>query len=116
MRRRQTDGERLRVWRREYNRANRATLQENSLRRRARKVTTQVERVDLRAVAVRDASTCYLCGRVLTSKELSIDHVIPLARGGSHTEDNLRVACRSGNVRKGTRLLAELPPTFRCTD
>ena len=33
--------------------------------------------------------------------ELQIDHIVPLARGGRHTQDNLRVLCSRCNVRKG---------------
>jgi len=72
--------------------------------RRARKAAAPVVEPIRRAMVVeRDASTCYLCGKVLTDAEITLDHVIPLARGGNHTEANLRVACRPCNSRKGVR-------------
>lgn len=37
----------------------------------------------------------------------TIDHVIPLVRGGTNFIGNLLPACRSCNHRKGTRLLSE---------
>jgi 5-methylcytosine-specific restriction endonuclease McrA len=37
------------------------------------------------------------------------DHVIPRSRGGAGTMANSAVACQSCNVRKGARLLSELP-------
>jgi 5-methylcytosine-specific restriction endonuclease McrA len=52
---------------------------------------------------------CYLCGEPATT----IDHVIPLARGGSNWPANLRPCCRSCNATKGRRLLAELPDELR---
>ena len=57
------------------------------------------------AVAARIAyygGRCYLCG----APYQEIDHVIPLARGGSHWPANLRPACRSCNRRKHIRRLA----------
>lgn len=42
---------------------------------------------------------CYLCG----TEANTIDHVIPLARGGTNWAANLRPACRSCNSRKGGR-------------
>ncbi|MGA5819719.1 HNH endonuclease [Kitasatospora sp. NPDC094028] len=35
------------------------------------------------------------------STDLTADHVVPLARGGSSTAENVRVLCRSCNGRKG---------------
>ncbi len=37
------------------------------------------------------------------------EHVIPRSRGGSNDPSNLVLACQGCNVRKGARLLSELP-------
>lgn len=42
---------------------------------------------------------CYLCGAIADT----IDHVIPLSKGGTNWPANLRPACRSCNSRKGTK-------------
>jgi 5-methylcytosine-specific restriction endonuclease McrA len=34
-----------------------------------------------------------------------MDHVIPLARGGEHTMDNVKLACLRCNIRKNDNLL-----------
>lgn len=47
---------------------------------------------------------CYLCGKIANT----IDHVIPLARGGSNFPANLRPACFDCNLKKGKKLLIEL--------
>ena len=57
-----------------------------------------------RSIWSRDHGTCYLCGhkcltRYIKGDPLSptIDHVIPLSRGGTHTPDNVRLACHQCN-------------------
>lgn len=46
---------------------------------------------------------CYLCGKPYEA----IDHVIPLARGGSNWPANLRPICKPCNCRKCDRKLSE---------
>lgn len=36
-----------------------------------------------------------------TTDDLTVDHIRPIAYGGSHKPSNLRVVCRSCNSRKG---------------
>ncbi|MCX8070319.1 MAG: HNH endonuclease [Thermodesulfovibrionales bacterium] len=45
-------------------------------------------------------SRCYYCNRVIPSKELTMDHVIPLIRGGKSTKNNLVTACKECNSKK----------------
>jgi 5-methylcytosine-specific restriction endonuclease McrA len=47
---------------------------------------------------------CYNCG---SKENLSIDHVLPLKRGGNHSIGNLMTLCRSCNASKGKKLLVE---------
>ena len=54
-------------------------------------------------VLARDNYTCQYCGRQFPKSELTIDHVIPKSRGGETTWDNVVVACRRCNQRKGNR-------------
>lgn len=84
--------------------------------RRQREATAEaLTRETRRAIIARDGATCYLCGEPLDlaaafpdPQAVTLDHVVPLARGGAHTPDNLRVACRPCNLRKGDKLPAEL--------
>jgi len=46
----------------------------------------------------RDNYACQYCG---TSRDLSIDHVIPRSRGGASNWKNLVTACKACNARKG---------------
>lgn len=78
--------------------------------------------MSLRELDERDNHTCYLCGRLTDWDDFhvsgygnfiagdmypSMDHVIPLADGGTHTEGNLRIAHRLCNAIKGDRSVDE---------
>lgn len=60
------------------------------------KVTVAVRR----AVLARDGDECRACG---ATDDLAIDHVVPLASGGTTTMDNLAVLCKRCNGSKGSR-------------
>ena len=50
---------------------------------------------------------CYYCGTQVVHQELTMDHLIPLARGGRSTKDNLVPSCKSCNNKKKTMLPVE---------
>ena len=53
---------------------------------------------------------CYLCGefgKYEGREGLHFDHVVPIARGGAHSMDNLRPACSSCNLMKHSSTLDE---------
>ena len=48
--------------------------------------------------------TCWLCGMPPTATDpLTVDHVIPRAKGGTHQRSNLRAAHSSCNSKRGAR-------------
>lgn len=53
----------------------------------------------------RDDYTCQYCGE--RGKKLECDHVIPVARGGHHGDDNLVAACFACNRSKRDKLVSE---------
>ena len=50
---------------------------------------------------------CHYCGRQVGPKELTMDHVVPLARGGLSIKSNLAAACKTCNTKKKTLLPQE---------
>ena len=51
----------------------------------------------------RDRHLCGYCGERFMTRELSRDHVKPVARGGRDSWTNTVTACRRCNTRKGSR-------------
>ena len=63
-----------------------------------------------RNVLRRDAYTCQYCGE---KADLTLDHVHPRSRGGRHGWENVVVACRPCNQRKGDRTPEEAAMPLR---
>ncbi len=53
------------------------------------------------------AGQCYYCKQEIPPAELTMDHIVPLARGGTSTKGNLVAACKSCNTKKRTMLPLE---------
>jgi len=53
------------------------------------------------------AGMCHYCGRKTAHGDLTMDHLLPLARGGRSTKDNLVPCCKSCNSRKKTMMPLE---------
>lgn len=53
---------------------------------------------------------CHYCSKSFQYHELTIDHVVPLSKNGSHSKDNVVFACHSCNSSKGD---GEKPKHFR---
>lgn len=99
---------------REYKRAYYATRGErvrtrNRLRAtRKRGAEGSHTATDIRIQYENQKGKCYYCGE-FTGKKYSVDHVIPLSRGGSNDPSNLVIACPSCNSAKKDRLPHEWP-------
>ena len=55
-------------------------------------------------IYARDDNTCQYCRKQLPRTELNLDHVIPRARGGRTTWENVVCCCVPCNLKKGCRL------------
>ncbi|HQT47184.1 MAG TPA: HNH endonuclease [Acidocella sp.] len=58
-------------------------------------------------VFLRDGFTCQYCDFKRAAPELTFDHVIPRARGGRTSWENVVTACGACNLRKGSKLPRE---------
>lgn len=70
-------------------------------RRRQQRSGTRLR--DLVPLIVRQGALCPLCGERLpaSATDIEIDHIVPVARGGSEEEQNLQAVCKPCNRRKG---------------
>jgi 5-methylcytosine-specific restriction protein A len=50
---------------------------------------------------------CYYCAKKVAYKDFSMDHLVPLARGGRSTKNNLVPACKDCNKRKKSMMPLE---------
>lgn len=56
----------------------------------------------------RSKGVCHYCGKTFTPSELTMDHLVPLARGGRSTKGNLVPACKDCNSAKKHKLAFEI--------
>lgn len=82
----------------------------NNYRQRVTYPDAWIEHTPRLTVFMRDDWTCQLCGNKVARSEKvphpqapTIDHIIPLARGGTHEMANVQTACFICNSRKGDR-------------
>lgn len=54
-------------------------------------------------IFLRDEYKCQYCGDEFTYRELTLDHVMPVSRGGPKSWKNLVAACHKCNHKKGNR-------------
>jgi len=79
------------------------------LRRQIVKAGDKIKYEDL---LVRDGPLCQICGGYMdwdggrSRDAVSLDHIIPLSKGGTHTMDNVRLAHMSCNSKKSDKLPA----------
>lgn len=91
-----------------------------SFRARAHLYGVPYTHVSRKAVFRRDGWRCQLCGRKvkrsgtrskvtgrLHPRTASLDHIVPMRRGGPHEEANCQCACLLCNVRKNARMIGQ---------
>lgn len=59
-------------------------------------------------VFARDEGICQLCAKTVSFRDATLDRIVPGAMGGRYVLDNVQIACRPCNQRKG----ADLVPKF----
>lgn len=81
-------------------------------RRSSKHTNGQPDQFDRIEIFIRDGFVCGVCGDQVDETLLypdpmspSIDHVIPLSKGGSHTLDNVQCTHLDCNLRKGAGMV-----------
>ncbi|WP_185972902.1 HNH endonuclease [Aeromicrobium piscarium] len=84
-------------------------------RRALRLGATTAHRVERDDILKGDGWRCYLCHidtRIATSpfdpRSATVDHVVPISKGGQHVRENLRCCCLGCNSSKQALLIDEL--------
>ncbi|MFQ5450164.1 MAG: HNH endonuclease [Nitrospinaceae bacterium] len=55
-----------------------------------------------------DAGICHYCGGKFDREDLTMDHIVPLSRGGKSTRGNIVVSCKACNNNKKYYTPAEI--------
>jgi len=97
--------EKRRAERRLYGKTNPDKVRQHAATRRARKMQATTGCVDYGFILKRDAGICHICKLPVIPSERSFDHVIPLCKGGHHSNENISLSHLKCNLKKGTKLL-----------
>lgn len=92
-----------------YRQAHPESHRSSEHRRRARKMSALCTATSEQEVAIKTAykGRCAYCGK--RPSQLTIDHVVPLAKGGTHTPENLVPACKACNSAKRDKQAPLIP-------
>ncbi len=69
-----------------------------------RKAFSPAERV---AIYDREGGHCFHCGDPISAYDFHVDHLIPIAAGGSDEMDNLAASCAPCNLAKSDKIVIE---------
>jgi 5-methylcytosine-specific restriction endonuclease McrA len=100
---RENNPEATKLSQQKWEKANPEKVAQKVTRRRALKKSAKTFYVSEKELKKLYNSKCFFC----SNKADTIDHVIPLSRGGTHGIGNLLPACRSCNSSKSSRLIME---------
>lgn len=74
-------------------------------KRRARMRNVPYEKIDREEIYQKDGMICGICGKPLERSDFTVDHIIPISKGGGHVFGNVHSAHRVCNIRRGTKPL-----------
>ena len=90
----------------QYRQEHAEQIRDKSRRRRAIKKGTATEKISSPQIYIRDGWKCGICLRSVDPAlkypnplSPSLDHIVPLSKGGTHTRDNVQLAHLACNVR-----------------
>lgn len=88
--------------------ANRARRKANTARRRAAPGCFTKE--DVISIRAAQKGKCAIC-RVSLGRSYHVDHIVPIAKGGTHNRRNLQLLCAPCNIAKGAKVPEEFMRT-----
>ena len=74
---------------------------------RSRRRNAQAVRFSRETIYARDRGLCQYCHRPVGRREVTYDHILPRSRGGQTLWENIVLACRPCNQKKGNRTPSE---------
>jgi hypothetical protein len=74
----------------------------------------RVSPLDLWGIAKRQKMICPYSGQRLTADNVSLEHIIPISRGGTHTKDNVRLVHMWANLMKLNCSLEDFKKMIAC--
>jgi 5-methylcytosine-specific restriction endonuclease McrA len=101
---RKNNPEKIKQIKNSYRKNNPEAIQKHRMIRRARKAQNGIFKVSEKELAKLMASPCAVCG---SNKQTTIDHIIPISRGGTHSIGNLQPLCKSCNSSKHQKVMTE---------
>lgn len=63
-------------------------------------------RISYQKIRERDKGICHICGRNVAPNEMEFDHIVPLCKGGEHSERNIAVCHKICNRQKSTNIFS----------
>lgn len=103
-----------RLSRKKWEKANPEKMRLYRRKKRARKRTTQVEPINEKIVYLRDGWKCQICHKKVDKrfkypnpKSASLDHIIPLSKGGTHTSKNVQLTHWICNIEKSNNTISQ---------
>lgn len=84
------------------------TQRKSNQANRCKSAGVYVEHIDPLKLFNDQNGICYICHEKFTFKEMEMDHVIPISKGGKHESSNVKMCCGKCNRKKGSKNLMEV--------
>ena len=81
-----------------------AKAKSGAKRRAAKKIDATLSAAEWKKILQAHKSRCYWCKTKLKASAVTMDHVVPLSKGGQHTKENVVPACQHCNSSKQAQL------------
>lgn len=91
-----------------------ASLAIQKHRSHARRVTTKTHFITNLELYKKDEGICGICTEPVEISNASIDHIVPVSKGGTHTWDNVQLAHYKCNMLKSNKEMDEIDGPERC--